>query len=213
MIYSKKSTGEVPFLPFLITFVNTSLWFGYGRLKQDPTIVLVNAIGVCLSFVYSLIYYYYSLQKQERISLLKQAKVARYKQDFVGKQLAGGLIFLGVIYGYVQLGDEDSSLLHLGFICSLFSILMFGSPLIGMGHVITTRDTSSMSFPLCLMNFLVSALWALFGFRVEDSFIIVPNLIGAVLSVVQLTLFAVYGFPKQEIKMEEFNYKDDQNFV
>lgn len=151
-------------------------------------------------------------------------------------------LFLLCIFLYVRMGDEQATVLHLGFICSFASMIMIGSPLVTLvspcpfslscaslnpgtrpwffflflffsfnfhssfflqAEVIQTKDTSSMSFPLSCMNLIVSTLWAIFGLRVADNFIFVPNIAGAALSCVQLTLFFLYGFPKPPSHKEE----------
>ena len=55
--------------------------------------------------------------------------------------------------------------------------------------MIKTRSTESLSFPLCLANFVCASLWALYGLMLNDYFVMIPNLIGTVLGFAQVSLF------------------------
>jgi hypothetical protein len=59
-----------------------------------------------------------------------------------------------------------------------------------------------MSLPLCVMNLVVSSLWALYGFLLWDMFILVPNVVGAALGAGQVALIGLYPGPLPELTVE-----------
>ncbi|XP_013420837.1 bidirectional sugar transporter SWEET5 isoform X2 [Lingula anatina] len=62
-IVKQGNTHEVSLVPYLSFFVGAVVWLKYGTLIHDPTIILVNIVGLCFQTVYIFIYYIYSLQK------------------------------------------------------------------------------------------------------------------------------------------------------
>lgn len=80
----KKSTGEVSgtkckfsnfmtescqslqtsALPFVSGLLSCSLWFGYGFLIQDKSLILVNAIGAFLFALYCATYFVFTVNKR-----------------------------------------------------------------------------------------------------------------------------------------------------
>ena len=49
-----------------------------------------------------------------------------------------------------------------------------------------------MSLPLSVMNVVVSSLWALYGYLLWDTFILVPSSVGATMGVAQVALIQAY---------------------
>jgi len=63
---------------------------------------------------------------------------------------------------------------------------MYGAPLSVMWEVVRTKSVEFMPLPLSAMSFLNSAVWSLYGFYVQDSYIAMPNNLGTVLTVAQV---------------------------
>uniref|UniRef100_A0A8C7BN14 Sugar transporter SWEET1 n=1 Tax=Neovison vison TaxID=452646 RepID=A0A8C7BN14_NEOVI len=59
--------------------------------------------------------------------------------------------------------------------------------------IIQTRSTQRLSFPLTIATLLTSASWTLYGFRLGDPYIMVPNLPGVLTSIIRLWLFWKYS--------------------
>lgn len=54
------------------------------------------------------------------------------------------------------------------------------------------RDAASIYVPLALVNFISSAVWAIYGLALGDWFVYGPNILGAALSAFQMALRAAY---------------------
>lgn len=172
-----RSVDNVQFLPFLTTDVNNLGWLSYGILKGDGTLIIVNAVGAVLQTLYILAYLHYSPQKH---TVLQQTAA-----------LLGALL-LGYAYFRLLVPDPEAQLKQLGLFCSVFTISMYLSPLVDMAKVIQSKSSQRLSFSLTIATLLASASWSLYGFRLRDPYIMVPNLPGIFTSFIRLWLFWKY---------------------
>ncbi|XP_027726469.1 sugar transporter SWEET1-like isoform X4 [Vombatus ursinus] len=58
--------------------------------------------------------------------------------------------------------------------------------------IIQTKSTQCLSFSLTVATLLASASWTLYGFRLRDLYIMVPNIPGVLTSLIRLGLFWQY---------------------
>ncbi|XP_048212351.1 sugar transporter SWEET1 isoform X2 [Perognathus longimembris pacificus] len=171
-----RSVDSVQFLPFLTTDVNNLSWLSYGVLKGDGTLVVVNTVGAVLQTLYILVYLHYCPQKTAALL---------------------GVLLLGYGYFWLLVPDPAAQLQQLGLFCSVFTISMYLSPLADLAKVIQTKSTKRLSFSLTIATLLTSASWSLYGFRLKDPYIMVPNLPGIITSFIRLWLFWKYR-PEQD---------------
>uniref|UniRef100_A0A8D2DAX2 Sugar transporter SWEET n=1 Tax=Sciurus vulgaris TaxID=55149 RepID=A0A8D2DAX2_SCIVU len=172
-----RSVDSVQFLPFLTTDINNLSWLSYGVLKGDGTLIVVNAVGAVLQTLYILVYLHYSPQK--RAVLLQTATLL-------------GVLLIGYGYFWFLVPDLEAQLQQLGLFCSVFTISMYLSPLADLAKVIQTKSTQCLSFSLTIATLLTSSSWSLYGFRLKDPYIMVPNLPGILTSFIRLWLFWKY---------------------
>ncbi|XP_047421059.1 sugar transporter SWEET1 isoform X2 [Sciurus carolinensis] len=172
-----RSVDSVQFLPFLTTDINNLSWLSYGVLKGDGTLIVVNAVGAVLQTLYILVYLHYSPQK--RAVLLQTATLL-------------GVLLIGYGYFWLLVPDLEAQLQQLGLFCSVFTISMYLSPLADLAKVIQTKSTQCLSFSLTIATLLTSSSWSLYGFRLKDPYIMVPNLPGILTSFIRLWLFWKY---------------------
>ena len=68
---------------FVIYFMyRSSLWFKYGLMKNDQTLIVVNSTGAILCFMYMLLYYIYTLQKVNNFQVLFELLISNYQLQF-----------------------------------------------------------------------------------------------------------------------------------
>ncbi|NXN32783.1 SWET1 protein, partial [Nycticryphes semicollaris] len=153
-----KSVENIQFLPFLTTDVNNLGWLGYGYLKQDWTLIAVNAVGAALQTLCVLVYLYYSPVKHPKLlqTLLLLAVLAA-----------------GYSYFTLLIDDGQTRLVQLGLFCSVFTISMYLSPLADLAKIVRTKSTRCLSFPLTVTTLLASSSWTLYGLCVHDHYITV----------------------------------------
>uniref|UniRef100_A0A8B9SZ62 Sugar transporter SWEET1 n=1 Tax=Anas platyrhynchos TaxID=8839 RepID=A0A8B9SZ62_ANAPL len=66
-IITRRAVDNIQLLRFLAIKANNLCWLGYGCLKPDRTLIIVNSIGAALQSLYILVYFYYSPAKAKVI--------------------------------------------------------------------------------------------------------------------------------------------------
>ncbi|KAI8926631.1 sugar efflux transporter for intercellular exchange-domain-containing protein [Entophlyctis helioformis] len=173
----QRSTGNASITPSLSTFLNCALWLKYGVLLAQPAMVAVNAVGVATSVLALYVFCKYSDRRADAERLVLYA-----------------LAFVAIVFAYIFTSYSPQVVEQLGFLTAMFSIVMFGSPLLSLAKVIQTRSAAGLiSLQTALISLTACVLWTLFGQQINNSFVIVPNLIGGILCLLQLAVLAVYG--------------------
>ncbi|XP_052267272.1 sugar transporter SWEET1-like isoform X2 [Dreissena polymorpha] len=102
-------------------------------------------------------------------------------------------IYIIVFYTYSsKKTDGQLALSHLGSYCVCLTIIGYGAPLVSLSDIVRSKSTESLHFVLILANFLLGLLWTLYGLLIADRYVQVPNFLGAMLALIQLSLFAIY---------------------
>ncbi|XP_033633825.1 sugar transporter SWEET1-like [Asterias rubens] len=171
------STENVIFLPFLMTNMNNIMWFFYGYLKQDSTLMIVNSVGSFLQSSYMIVFIFYTKSKL----LPFQRTVAAF-------------IAMVTLYMYLTsyTSTSEAVLNQLGLICSSVTVLMYFSPLAEIATVIRTQSAKGISLPLTITTLIASSLWVFYGKCVNDLYIQVPNIPGIVSSLLRIILLWKY---------------------
>uniref|UniRef100_A0A8C5VP30 Sugar transporter SWEET1 n=1 Tax=Microcebus murinus TaxID=30608 RepID=A0A8C5VP30_MICMU len=107
-----------------------------------------------------------------------------------------GVLLLGYGYFGLLVPDPEARLQQLGLFCSVFTISMYLSPLTDLAKVIQTKSTQCFSFSLTIATLLTSVSWCLYGFRLRDPYIMVPNFPGILTSFIRLWLF--WKYPQEQ---------------
>ncbi|ODM98199.1 Sugar transporter SWEET1 [Orchesella cincta] len=170
------TAGDISPFPFLMGTVGCALWLVYGQLKDDNMIIYCNIIGTLLNALYVLIFLRYVTHKGDLL-----------------RQIIMSCIIMTVTLAFAVLNvSQADAVENLGRVCILITLICCGSPLIALKHVIKTKSTETLPFPLILSMFLVCSQWWMYGILTADVYMQIPNLLGTLLALVQLALFAVY---------------------
>ncbi|CRG94369.1 MtN3-like protein, putative [Plasmodium gallinaceum] len=197
-ILKRKSTGELDGLPYLILFYSSFLWLIYGILINNSAIVFPNLVGLLLGILYSLVYH-----KNCKNMWLKQKLYSYYK-------ICGLISFL--LYALLYILSYEQYQTFVGFIASVSSIINFGAPLSYIQVVIKKKNSSLIPLEMTIGSLMCSFLWLTYGFTLRDAFLIIPNLCGFLLSLVQVILIVLYS-NKEPLNYvdNEFNYNEGNN--
>lgn len=96
---------------------------------------------------------------------------------------------LFVLYVHAKSQGENS---YIGLLASGSSLVFCASPLATVSTVIRTKSTESLPFNFILSSFLVSCMWLYYGLLADIILVTIPNAVGALLAIIQLTLFVLY---------------------
>ncbi|CAD5222097.1 unnamed protein product [Bursaphelenchus xylophilus] len=162
--------------PFLLTSISCIVWAGYGEIRHDSTVILVNTVGLFVQSLY-LAYYYHKTRLRMRLNKL------------IGIEILAGVLTYYWMYSDVAAETKEN---FLGIICMMLNIATIGAPLLDVGQVIRNKSTESLPFMLCAGNMIVSIQWLIYGILTDDFYMKVPNAVACVIAAVQLSLFVIY---------------------
>lgn len=177
VIRSNNTEDFSPF-PYVSTLLNCSVWVIYALpfiTPQRTSPLITNVIGVIFQSVYVIIFVRYARDK---------ARV------YVLRLLAGYVTFmvllLLVVGGLLPPPFRSQAV---GYCALIFTVIMFASPLSALAVVLKSRSVEYMPLPLSLMGFACSTSWTIYGAYVQDELIILPNLFGMALGLIQLVIY------------------------
>ncbi len=180
------TTGDLPLTPYSSMAGCGMVWATYGYLLNDMTILYPNLSAIVLGSAYTAMY----------------TKFAP-PETSVMPHIAGlGATAVGLYAASTALPLETAVQL-LGYGGSAFVISMFGGPLAAIKTVLEQKSTASLPFAFTVATFVNCTLWTSYGALViQDPFVWFPNLLGLASSIVQLSLFARFGFAPAQAKQE-----------
>ncbi|XP_021771668.1 bidirectional sugar transporter SWEET1-like [Chenopodium quinoa] len=190
-IIKNKSTEQFSGVPYVMTLLNNLLSAWYGLPFVSPNNVLVttiNGTGAVIESVYVIVFLILAPRKQ--------------KLKIGGLLLIILSIFATVALVSVLALHGNNRKIFCGVAASVFSIIMYGSPLSIMRLVIKTKSVEYMPFLLSLFCFLCGTSWFIFGLIGRDPFVAVPNGFGTALGAMQLILYFIY-YDKNKIPEEK----------
>lgn len=180
-IVKKRSTENVPCVPFIGGTAMGVLMWQYSNILNDPAMTRVNIVGLSLNLGYLICYYIYSENKRD-----------------VQKQVFYATAFVAALIAYVFWEDPDVVEFRYGIIITALLMCLIASPLLSLGDVIRTKSTETLPFPLIVSGTVVTFLWLLYGVIIKNPIIQFQNVVGFLLSAAQLSLFAIYPSRPQE---------------
>ncbi|XP_058186158.1 bidirectional sugar transporter SWEET1-like [Rhododendron vialii] len=189
-IVMNKSTEQFSGIPYVMTLLNCLLssWYGLPFISPNNMLVsTINGTGAVIEAIYVLIFVIYAPKKE--------------KGKILGLLTFVLSVFASVaLISMLALQTKNNKKIFCGFAASIFSIIMYGSPLSIMRTVIKTKSVEYMPFFLSLFVFLCGTSWFIFGLLGKDPFVAVPNGFGSGLGAIQLILYAIYRDNKVEAK-------------
>ncbi|EGZ08362.1 hypothetical protein PHYSODRAFT_254062 [Phytophthora sojae] len=182
-IYAAKKVGEVQILPVVTLITNCVVLVWYGYLSDDIFPLLATAVlGLITCSGFTLVFYYYTDDRQA-----------------VHRILLWALLFIVLVCVYGALGvygltgqSDDSVGTAFGAISIVTSVALCGSPLATTRRVVREKSTASMPFTLSLAKFTNGAVWIVYSVMIKDIWVFIPNVMGFVLSSVQMAIYVIY---------------------
>lgn len=180
-IAMSQTVAEYSPLPYWSTLLNCTVWVLYALPVVTPgrtSPLVTNAIGTLFQIAYLAIFLRFAHGKPQQLLLQLLAGYAAFMALFV----------LALVTEVVAPAHRSTVV---GYFASMFTVVMFASPLSVLAKVVRERSVEFMPLPLSLAGFLCSSTWATYGVYVKDLYIVVPNAAGAILGVVQLAAYGI----------------------
>ncbi|CAE7200404.1 SWEET3 [Symbiodinium sp. CCMP2456] len=176
-------------------FLNCMTQLGYGIFMPIPPLIRCNAYGAAVGLFSIATCWYFALET---------ANAKRWNtQACVGTISVCALS--GLIFAYAGLGGEGAAA-RVGSLGILVSIIMYAAPLSVLREVLQTKSSKTLPGPQIFMGFLNSLCWFAVGLRRQKIPVWVPNVIGMLLSLLQLAL--ILKFPDRPENVEEQRKED-----
>jgi solute carrier family 50 protein (sugar transporter) len=188
-IFKGKSTLMFSIIPYVTTIVANIFWvlFGMENFRKNISLILANAIQIGFQIVYILIFMYYAREKRSNFF-----------------KIIGGLVFTvtTVLLSYF-LSEifQPSFYFFIGLMCTLLCILSYASPLSVIKIVFLKKSSAPIPFCMSLVFLFSAIIWTTYAILLKNLNILIPNLCGVVLCLVQVSLFLI--FPRNLDKEEE----------
>ena len=178
---SRLATG----LPYYATTFNCVYWVAYLAPQASDFVpaLTVNLIGSVLNGSFAFVYYAHCTEQERRLCK---------------RWLALGFGFLACLV-IASLVFDDVEVI--GYGAAVMNVCMYYAPLAAVGTVVRSRSVEKMPFLPLAMAFVSGTLWTAYGFLVDKIPIILPNLIGVCLAVIQIviwTYFYANGRPRTQ---------------
>lgn len=176
--------GELNPVPFAMVLANCMAWVSYGCITQNPYAYWANAPGILLGM--------YMVMTGMQLG----DSVARKQMEKLVLALGAVLVIAGHFSTLVLKTTEQRRVLF-GYVANGLLLLYYASPLTTMSQVIKKKSSASLNWPVSMMNVVNGTLWLFYGLAIKDLFISIPNTIGAVLGLLQLSLVAIFPSKKE----------------
>lgn len=173
-IYKTKSAEKVnTAFGFVAGAVQCTLWIMYMCDKLDTMAIpfLVNIFGATLNTSFVACYWYFSKGDQRKVL---QAQIFA---------LVPTIPFAIAVWVY----EGENALV--GYFAMTVNVLMLFGPLAAAGQVIKKRSNEGMILAQLVLIFLSSVVWFSYGLYIFDIPIMVPNGLGILFGILQITLY------------------------
>ncbi|PWA79622.1 bidirectional sugar transporter N3 [Artemisia annua] len=179
-ICKRKSTMGFESLPYVLSLFSALLWMYYSFIKEGNTFLLitVNAFGSLIETVYVIIFIIYATPygRKQTLKILSALTA----------------LCLVISLGSFYLLHGPTRAVVVGWIGVALSICVFASPLTIVLQVVKTKNVEFMPFTLLCFLTLSSVMWFAYGMFTMDLCVMVPNVIGFVLGMIQMSLYQYY---------------------
>lgn len=191
-IKKTKAVGQLPLLPYSSMVLNGAIWMTYGAILSNPGIWLPNIPAVILGSYYWMTYYNHCPPGASHLPGTMPTHFA-----------AVGAIAAGVV-GVAACMPVESAQTIIGVTGDVICVAMFAGPLAAIKTVIEEKSTQSLPFAFTCATFVNCSLWSVYGLVVlSDPYVWIPNILGLGSSIVQIGLFAKYGFHDDHDKVAQ----------
>eukprot|EP00644_Phytophthora_capsici_P018322 jgi/Phyca11/131975/e_gw1.125.28.1 len=182
-VHKQKDTGLMAFMPLVMLLLCNHVWLLYAYVvKNIFPLFSVCVFGDVVLSIYVAIYAKYCPDR----AYVTRTFVLGFA-PFVLVTAYAILVAVGAInQSRDQLGDV------LGYLANVVTFALFLSPFEKIKLVIATKSSAAIPVLLCSIIFINSSLWLVNGIVDDDLFIVVPNVVGVMLTAIQLTLYYTY---------------------
>ncbi|XVE62653.1 hypothetical protein DITRI_Ditri06bG0136200 [Diplodiscus trichospermus] len=197
IIYRKKTAEGYQSIPYMVALSSAMMLLYYGLLKTNASLIIsINSIGCAIEIIYLALYILYA-PKREKVFTVKWVILFNL----------GGFCLIMILANLFP--GRSKRVTVMGWICAVYNVAVFASPLSIMRHVIRTKSVEHMPFFLSLFLTLCATMWFFYGIFVKDFFIALPNVLGFLFGIVQMILYVIYKNANKDAEKTEKQQNGD----
>ena len=177
---------KIPVSRLFANYINCLIWYFYGSIKFKSEIKFANMIGAIISILLIIIYLYYELKTNILDSLLNLI-----------------IIIISTLCAFEWLGNLIIDENNVGKICLLISIISF---IIIMSYVyngVNEKKYSLIPINYPIISFPIFLCWIKYCLMFGEYYYLTTNIIGIIVSVVEIILYIYYKKEYPMINDEE----------
>ena len=167
--------NDTPNLKVLGNYIMSINWLIYGYLLRNKHIFLSYLFGSFLSIICVFTF------------ILFLAKVKLLKAFIFTLSL---LLFTILSYFLFAILINNKEII--GYVCVILSFFLLLNPFLIIKKVIKYRNYKYIPIKVCTLNLIGSTCWIIYGFMIINFNLIIPNLIGLIVSLIMMFIWNIF---------------------
>ena len=174
VLKGKLNYKDSPGVLLIMSFMNCALWADYGLVKNDFQVYFANGIGGTITLVWITIYLIFLGKTSPCLAFVYNA----------------GLVL--IVIGLMLLFYFIVSMTMTGYCAMIFNVLMYAAP--GEKIYQICKGASYQLIPIwsTIGGTACSTSWMCYGIYQKDIYVVIPNALGVLASIVQIVIFVIY---------------------
>ena len=174
VIKGEMTWKQSPGVLLLCSFLNCILWSDYGLITNQFSIYLANGLGGTITLIYITIFLIHVADRKVLLSL------------FYNFFLICCIVEIYFVFYYLVPSKVT------GIIANVFNVLMYAAP--GEKIYQICKGASYQLIPIwsTIGGTACSTSWMCYGIYQKDYYVVIPNALGVLASIVQIVIFVIY---------------------
>ena len=174
VIKGQMTWKQSPGVLLLCSFLNCILWSDYGLITNQFLLYLANGLGGTITLIYITIFLIHVADRKVLLSL------------FYNFFLICCIVEIYFVFYYLVPFKVT------GIIANIFNVLMYAAP--GEKIYQICKGASYQLIPIwsTIGGTACSTSWMCYGIYQKDIYVVIPNALGVLASIVQIVIFVIY---------------------
>ena len=174
VIKGEMTWKQSPGVLLLCSFLNCILWSDYGLITNQFLLYLANGLGGTITLIYITIFLIHVADRKVLLSL------------FYNFFLICCIVEIYFVFYYLVPSKVT------GIIANVFNVLMYAAP--GEKIYQICKGASYQLIPIwsTIGGTACSTSWMCYGIYQKDYYVVIPNALGVLASIVQIVIFVIY---------------------
>ena len=190
VIKGQMTWKQSPGVLLLCSFLNCILWSDYGLITNQFLLYLANGLGGTITLIYITIFLIHVADRKVLLSL------------FYNFFLICCIVEIYFVFYYLVPFKVT------GIIANVFNVLMYAAP--GEKIYQICKGASYQLIPIwsTIGGTACSTSWMCYGIYQKDYYVVIPNALGVLASIVQIVIFIIYRKKQKNKEQSEETTKE-----